>query len=57
MNMGAQDSNIEEFYFSSLPFLTAENICECKDRAYGYKGEKILLRNLGIIYGGGGENN
>lgn len=57
MNMGAEDSNINEFYLSPLPYLTRENISECKDRAYGYKGEKILLRNIGIIYGEDGNNN
>ena len=57
MNMGAADSDIDEFYLSPLPYLTRENVSECKDRAYGYKGEKILIRNIGIIYEDEGKNN
>lgn len=57
MNMGAEDSDIEEFYIDPLPFLTRENVSQSSERAYGYKGEKILLRNLGIIYGENDNNN
>lgn len=57
MNKAAQYSSIEEFYQSPLPYLTEETAAEASERAYGYKGEKILLRNLGIINGGDGNNN
>jgi len=57
MNKDAEFSDIEEFYTSPLPYLTEQNVRECSERAYGYKGEKILLRNLGIIYGDSDNNN
>ncbi len=57
MNKGVQYSSIEEFYLSPLPYLTESTVAAASERAYGYKGEKILLRNLGIINGDGGNNN
>lgn len=49
LNKSAAPTPIEEFYASPLSVLTEDNLDECKDRAYGYKGKAILLRNLGII--------
>ena len=57
MNKMAEYSNIPEFYQNIMPFITEENVGDNLDRAYGYKGEKILLRNLGIIYPNDGNNN
>ncbi len=57
MNEGAQYSSIAEFYQSPLPYLTEKTVSEAAERSYGYKGEKILLRNLGIIGGDDGNNN
>lgn len=49
LNKSAAATPIKEFYESQMPVLTPDNIDECDDRAYGYKGKAILLRNLGII--------
>jgi epoxyqueuosine reductase QueG len=57
MNTGAEKSNISEFYQNLLPVLDAENIKASRDRAYGYKGKSILLRNLGIIANKKEQNN
>ena len=57
MNKDADYSNISEFYVSPMPYLDENNVSLSSDRAYGYKGEKILLRNLGILKGNGGNNN
>lgn len=57
MNRGTDYSNIEEFYVSTMPYLSEENVSFSADRAYGYKGEKILLRNLGILSENSGNNN
>ena len=57
MNKDADYSNISEFYASPMPYLDENNFSLSSDRAYGYKGEKILLRNLGILKGTGGNNN
>ena len=57
MNSGADYSNIEDFYASTMPYLDENNVSLSTDRAYGYKGEKILLRNLGILSEKGGNNN
>ncbi len=57
MNSGADYSNIEDFYASAMPYLDENNLSLSSDRAYGYKGEKILLRNLGILSQNGGNNN
>ena len=50
MNKKAKNCEDEDFISSLLPFLTYDNLNEISDRAYSYKGEKILRRNLGIIY-------
>lgn len=57
MNKGTDYSNIEDFYASYMPYLDENNVSLSSDRAYGYKGEKILLRNLGILNENGGNNN
>lgn len=57
MNKDAKFSDIGEFYNSPLPYLTEQSVKDTADRAYGYKGEKILLRNIGIINSKGGNNN
>lgn len=57
MNRDADYSNIEDFYASYMPYLDENNVPLSADRAYGYKGEKILLRNLGILNENGGNNN
>ncbi len=49
LNKSAAATPIKEFYESQMPVLTRENIDECAERAYGYKGKNILLRNLSII--------
>lgn len=50
MNKNAKNCEDEDFISSLLPFLTEEYLGEISDRAYNYKGEKILRRNIGIIY-------
>ena len=57
MNKQAEASDIQEFYNNLLPYLDSENAKLAADRAYGYKGEKILIRNLGIINDGLDNNN
>lgn len=57
MNKGADFSNIKDFYTATMPYLDKNNISLCGERAYGYKGEKILLRNLGILSQNGGNTN
>lgn len=57
MNKNADYSNIEEFYLSKLPYLNENNVSLSGNRAYGYKGEKILLRNLRILSENGGNTN
>lgn len=49
LNKSAAVTPIGNFHESQMPVLTRENIDGCADRAYGYKGKNILLRNLSII--------
>ena len=56
MNRDAEFSNLKEFYQNTLPYLDQDNVSLSADRAYGYKGEKILLRNLEILSERGKEN-
>lgn len=43
-------SPIEAFYHNPAPLLTAENLDSLLGgRAYGYRGKRVLLRNLSII--------
>ncbi len=57
MNKDTLYSDMEEFYVSPMPYLTQETAYKASERAYGYKGEKILIRNLGIINGKADNNN
>lgn len=50
-NKGIQQTHIKEFYESVELNLTYENLSVLKkDRAFGYKGRNLLLRNLDILY-------
>ncbi len=57
MNSEAENSPFEEFYLNLLPEINQKSVKNSVDRAYGYKGEQILSRNLGIIEKSGGHNN
>ncbi len=49
-NSKPKPSEFEEFFENLSPILNAENIDELiKVKAYGYKGKKLLMRNLDII--------
>ena len=56
MNKCAKDTPIEEFKQNLMPYLTKEKVSESGERAYGYKGKQILLRNIGIIEEDDGNN-
>ena len=49
MNKNAKNTEISEFTKNLMPYLDEEGIALSKSRAYGYKGQALLKRNLGII--------
>ncbi|MEG2597140.1 MAG: DUF1730 domain-containing protein, partial [Oscillospiraceae bacterium] len=53
MNAGVHRTEIEAFYHNVKPFLTKEDLSALliKERAYGFRGEKPLIRNYEIVYG------
>lgn len=55
LNKGAKFTEDGEFLQNLKPMLSAGDLSDYKQRAYGYKGLKILERNLGIINGDEGK--
>lgn len=50
VNRNAEKSKVKEFYKERVPQLTAGRIQElCETKAYGWRGKKVLERNLEII--------
>lgn len=50
-NKGIHQTHIKEFYESVELNLTYENLSKLKkDRAFGYRGRNLLIRNLDILY-------
>lgn len=54
VNRGAALSRVAEFYRGAVDQLTVENAgALCGSKAYGWRGESVLLRNLALISGEG----
>jgi len=48
MNARAKMTNIKEFLDGAQPIITNENYNKIKDRAYAWRGEKVIKRNINI---------
>ena len=50
VNRKAQKSQVPEFYQGAQPVLCPEEVAElCRRKAYGWRGEAVLLRNLRLL--------
>jgi len=49
MNEGVQETDIEEFLEDMVPVVTAENLKSLKNRAFSWRPDEVILRNIEIV--------